>query len=139
MSRLPLRLTWEVAGVQFQVLHATPRDPLYDYRLVPHAPDSLLDETLEGTRADVLIAGHTHLPFVRGHRGVMLVNPGSVGQPLDGDPRAAYAIWEDGHITLCRTDYDVTTCIVTLSNLPLAPSIRDQLIATIRNGRVPQQ
>jgi diadenosine tetraphosphatase ApaH/serine/threonine PP2A family protein phosphatase len=38
-----------------------------------------------------------------------LINPGSVGQPRDGDPRAAYAVYEPeaSLVTLCRAEYDV--------------------------------
>ena len=44
-----------------------------------------------------LVFGHTHLAFARtGPGGVELVNPGSVGMPFDGDPRAAYAVVRDG-------------------------------------------
>jgi diadenosine tetraphosphatase ApaH/serine/threonine PP2A family protein phosphatase len=40
---------------------------------------------------------------------IYLINPGSVGQPRDGDPRAAYAIYQPDAkvVTLCRAEYDV--------------------------------
>lgn len=55
-----------------------------------------------------LVFGHTHLPFRRsGPGGVELVNPGSVGMPFDGDPRAAYALLdEDGAVEHKRVAYD---------------------------------
>ena len=55
-----------------------------------------------------LVFGHTHLPFARtGPRGVELVNPGSVGMPFDGDPRAAYAVVrDDGSVEHRRVTYD---------------------------------
>jgi predicted phosphodiesterase len=57
----------------------------------PVEPDLLGDAT-ERT----IVFGHTHLPFSReGPDGVELVNPGSVGIPLDGDTRAAYALLHD--------------------------------------------
>ena len=50
------------------------------------------EELLQAWSPRVLF-GHTHLPFRRsGVRGIELVNPGSVGMPFDGDPRAAYAL-----------------------------------------------
>ena len=56
------------------------------------------EEDLMGDVADGrLVFGHTHLPFARlGPHGVELINPGSVGMPFDGDPRAAYAVIRDG-------------------------------------------
>ena len=57
-----------------------------------------------------LVFGHTHIPFSRksaGHGGIELVNPGSVGMPLDGDHRAAYALLhDDGTIEHRRVAYD---------------------------------
>jgi diadenosine tetraphosphatase ApaH/serine/threonine PP2A family protein phosphatase len=55
-----------------------------------------------------LVVGHTHLPFRRpGPGGVEVVNPGSVGMPFDGDPRAAYAlIGADGDVEHRRVAYD---------------------------------
>ena len=42
-------------------------------------------------RPGVLVGGHTHLPFVRTVDGMLIVNAGSVGRPLDGDPRGSWA------------------------------------------------
>ncbi len=55
-----------------------------------------------------LVFGHTHLAFARiGPHGVALVNPGSVGMPFDGDPRAAYGVVRDGgEVEHRRVAYD---------------------------------
>ena len=64
-------------------------------------------ELLDGTTAKRLIFGHTHLPFRRNAHGIELINPGSVGIPFDGDPRAAYALLhDDGTIEHRRVTYD---------------------------------
>jgi diadenosine tetraphosphatase ApaH/serine/threonine PP2A family protein phosphatase len=66
-------------------------------------------ELLAGVEDDRLVFGHTHLQFRRRseHGGVELVNPGSVGMPFDGDPRAAYALaGGDGELELRRVTYD---------------------------------
>ncbi len=83
--------------------------PVSDVRsFLPEAAD---DETelLAGVREPRLLFGHTHLPFARMSSGgdVELVNPGSVGMPLDGDHRAAYALLhENGRIEHRRITYD---------------------------------
>ena len=66
------------------------------------------DELLEGVDAELLVFGHTHLAFAReAESGIALVNPGSVGLPFDGDPRAAYAVLhEDGRVEHRRVAYD---------------------------------
>jgi diadenosine tetraphosphatase ApaH/serine/threonine PP2A family protein phosphatase len=68
-------------------------------------------ERLIGVEAERVVFGHTHLQFMRGGPGgVELVNPGSVGIPLDGDHRAAYAIvGDDGTVDLRRVEYDWET------------------------------
>jgi len=53
-------------------------------------PDDELDRLLAGRTADIMVGGHTHVQMIRRHRAITLVNPGSVGQPRDGDPRAAW-------------------------------------------------
>ena len=66
------------------------------------------EELLGDTDALRVVFGHTHLPFARvSAAGVALVNPGSVGMPFDGDPRAAYALLAgDGRIEHRRLEYD---------------------------------
>ncbi len=68
-------------------------------------------ELLDGVDADRLVFGHTHLAFAReSATGVVLINPGSVGMPFDGDPRAAYAVLgDDGRIEHRRVAYDHLT------------------------------
>jgi diadenosine tetraphosphatase ApaH/serine/threonine PP2A family protein phosphatase len=82
--------------------------PVSDVRsfLPTAAPDE--PELLAGVGEDWLVFGHTHLQFTRqAAGGVVLVNPGSVGMPFDGDPRAAYAlIGTDGDIEHRRVVYD---------------------------------
>jgi predicted phosphodiesterase len=66
------------------------------------------EELMGGVREGRLVFGHTHLAFARvGPHGVKLVNPGSVGMPLDGDHRAAYAVVrDDGSVEHRRVAYD---------------------------------
>jgi diadenosine tetraphosphatase ApaH/serine/threonine PP2A family protein phosphatase len=81
--------------------------PVSDVRSFLPEPGPDEDELLAGVTAHRLIFGHTHLPFRRRSRGVELLNPGSVGMPLDGDHRAGYAVVDEhGAIDLRRVAYD---------------------------------
>ena len=90
-----------------ELYHASPRDPVWDYVL----SEPVARESLEITKAPLVMVGHSHVPLAMvlengrangglapgGHevdlaRGRWLLNPGSVGQPRDNDPRAAYVI-----------------------------------------------
>jgi putative phosphoesterase len=134
LLQLPRELDCIAGGAKLVLVHGTPADPLYDYRLRPDCPESLLDELISGVKADVLMVGHTHLPLLRSHGSLKIVNPGSVGQPLDGDPRAAYALWEDGEVTLRRIEYDRSEALAGLSRLPLARHLVDDLRRTLDRG-----
>jgi diadenosine tetraphosphatase ApaH/serine/threonine PP2A family protein phosphatase len=93
-----------VARGQALICHASPAS---DERSFDPDPGDDEDELLAGVTAGRLVFGHTHLPFHRRARGIELVNPGSVGLPFDGDPRAAYAlVHDDGAIELRRVAYD---------------------------------
>ena len=88
--------------------HASPVSDLRSF-----LPDPLPEdvELLADVREPRLVFGHTHLAFTRTAEGphgpVELVNPGSVGMPLDGDHRAAYALrHDDGRIEHRRVAYD---------------------------------
>jgi predicted phosphodiesterase len=52
-------------------------------------------------------SGHTHVQVLARFSNKTYCNPGSVGQPRDGDPRAAFAILNGNEITLQRVDYDI--------------------------------
>ncbi|HEX8647060.1 MAG TPA: metallophosphoesterase family protein [Thermoleophilaceae bacterium] len=86
-------------------VHGSPPSDVRSFLPDP-APDE--PELLAGVTGDRLVFGHTHLQFRRrGAGGIELLNPGSVGMPFDGDPRAGYAlIGDDGEIETRRVVYD---------------------------------
>jgi predicted phosphodiesterase len=94
------------------VCHGSPRSDVESF-----APEPREDEErmLAGETHRTILFGHSHQQFERpGPNGTYLVNPGSVGMPLDGDPRAAWALYEDGEITLRRTEYDVERAVAQM-------------------------
>ena len=119
LRALPLRM--EMHG--FTTVHGSPRDPVWEY-VVNSAAALAAFEDIE-TR--LCLVGHSHVPFLcrledgapafrlaTGRPedlsdGRAIVNPGSVGQPRDGDPRASYAIYDSDSeaITHCRVEYDI--------------------------------
>ena len=73
-------------NTRYLLVHATPRDPLDEYAL----PDvDFWVRRLQNVEADVICVGHTHQPYVLEVGDKLVINPGSVGQPRDGDPRAS--------------------------------------------------
>jgi predicted phosphodiesterase len=81
---------------------------LSDVESFPPEPSEDDERMLAGISERTVVFGHSHQQFRRpGPNGTDLVNPGSVGMPLDGDVRAAWATW-DGDFEFRRTEYDVS-------------------------------
>ena len=103
----------EVAGARF--VHAS---PVSDMRSFGPEPADDEEELLDGTTHARLVFGHTHVQFRRPAvvGDVELVNPGSVGMPLDGDRRAAYALIDPDtrELELRRVEYDTAAAIAEL-------------------------
>jgi predicted phosphodiesterase len=92
----------ELEGVLF--VHGS---PLSDVESFAPEPEEGEERMLAGVRDRLVVFGHSHQQFRRpGPDGTDLLNPGSVGMPLDGDRRAAWATF-DGDFTFRRTEYDV--------------------------------
>lgn len=87
------------------VCHASPHDDMLTFMAEPTGGDH---ELLAHTEEEVVFFGHSHIQFQREAEGDrLLVNPGSVGLPFDGDRRAAYALWRGGRdVELRRVEYD---------------------------------
>jgi diadenosine tetraphosphatase ApaH/serine/threonine PP2A family protein phosphatase len=97
---LPERV--ELDGVLY--VHGSPLSDVDSFAPQPQEGEERL---LAGEHDRTIVFGHSHQQFRRlGPNGTDLVNPGSVGMPLDGDVRAAWATW-DGDFAFRRTEYDV--------------------------------
>jgi predicted phosphodiesterase len=130
---------------QVGLYHASPRDPVWEYVLSTLLAEMCLDEQ----RHRICLIGHSHvaLSFVR-HAGELatgeprrdgvrldiasgewLLNPGSVGQPRDGDPRAAWLLLDLDDLTVSfqRTEYDVAGAAGAIRAARLPDSLAERL------------
>ena len=123
----------------FTLVHGSLRWPEWEYLLSSEQAQAQFE--LQKTRFSLV--GHTHLPAVcredvampsaprTAEEGVrvelteerMIINPGGVGQPRDGDPRASYALYDSkaATITFARVEYDIpeTQAAMQQAGLPL--------------------
>jgi predicted phosphodiesterase len=132
LQSLPVRRSVVARGVRLELLHAAPGDPLFQY-----LPASRVDDWREAAAeidADLILVGHTHLPVVLDLGTRRVVNPGSVGLPRDGDPRACYAVIEDGEPILKRVAYDVDLTIAALRAWGLPDDVTRSLETLYRGG-----
>lgn len=121
LDTLPSKVTMD----NFTLAHGSPNQPVWEYILDPVTADRNFEEM----RTDYALVGHSHLPLIFQQpfdtsyatlRPIqwdeimqlsprMILNPGSVGQPRDGDPRASYAILDTEEETweMRRSEYNV--------------------------------
>ena len=126
--------------------HASARDPVWEYVLT----DDAARATLELSPSALVFVGHSHVPLAialddgdltGGHApggtevsigsGRCLLNPGSVGQPRDGDPRAAWLVVDVGdgaaHAVFHRTEYDVPETQAEIRSAGLPDTLAERL------------
>ena len=126
LRNLPRKLSFEVEGVRFLLVHGSPLDELFEY-VKPDTPTPRLKEIVSSVEEDVVVNGHTHLPMILWVGGKLILNPGSVGRPKDGDPRASYMIVEvrDGIVSyeVVRVPYDVKRTVEKIAERGLPPEL----------------
>jgi diadenosine tetraphosphatase ApaH/serine/threonine PP2A family protein phosphatase len=143
LAGLPERL---VEG-DFTLVHGSPRDPTWEYIL----PPATAVANLAALETEHALFGHTHLPIAYRHvpprmREILpddgdelelgdvrtMLNPGSVGQPRDGDPASSWLILDTdrGRATWHRTQYDIraTQAAMRQAGLP------SRLVARLDHG-----
>jgi len=109
LRSLPLERRFELNGWRILMTHGSPQSN--EEHLTPDTPDERLIGLAEMSDEEVILCGHSHIPFARQVNGYWFINPGSVGRPDDGDPRASYAVLtikpNDLKVQLFRLEYDV--------------------------------
>ncbi len=121
--------------------HASPSDPVWEYVLTWEAARKAIDDS----GAVLTLIGHSHIPLAIGeHDGVghapggtevdlsdgrWLLNPGSVGQPRDGDPDAAWLLLDldARRATFARVPYDVARTQAAIRDLGLPDVLAERL------------
>jgi len=133
LGALPVTRHVTLADTRFLLVHATPRDPLDEYAV---ADVDFWTRRLANVDADVVCVGHTHHPYVLEVGTKLVINPGSVGQPRDGDPRASYAVIEGDRVELKRVEYDVEAAVRSIQESGLPEPAKALLAEVLRNGGI---
>jgi putative phosphoesterase len=115
-------------GRSLYCFHGTPRSHMED--LLATTPVAELDDMLGDAQADVMAMGHTHVQMCRQHRGRLLVNPGSLGQPFEQVANGAPPVVLD-HAEFAIVEADEAGVRVQLERLSLERSaLREQASST---------
>jgi len=142
LAMLPERRVFEGSG--FTLAHGSPSDPIWEYVDSPEVAQA----NLAAFETPYCLVGHTHVPVVfresRGrvkamlaHQGArlaldgrrMILNPGSVGQPRDGDPRSSYMLIDTdaAQATWHRVEYDIGATQAAMAAAGLPPRLARRL------------
>lgn len=132
----------------FTLAHGSPSDPIWEYIF----STGIARENLDHFKTRYCLVGHTHVPAIfRDENGVcsaselapdiklvlgkdrLIINPGGVGQPRDGDPRASYAIYdsETKTVRLFRVSYDIKATQKKMAENGLPPFLISRLSSGI--------
>jgi len=134
LKDLPATRRLDVAGITALLTHGSPdspKEPLSD-----DTPRERLRELADSAQVELVVCGHSHISFQRRVRGTCFMNPGSVGRPGGGDPRAAYR-WvtvAPGRITSRprRVTYDIERAGRAIH----AAGLERQFFEALRKGEV---
>lgn len=129
---------------ELTAVHGSPRDPTWEYVTGP----GIAAANLAAFDTRLCLHGHTHVPVIfhaddgrmeivpatpdvplRLDAGRALVNPGSVGQPRDGNPAASYLVidTEAGNVEFRRVAYDVARTQDLMREVGLPPRLAERL------------
>jgi diadenosine tetraphosphatase ApaH/serine/threonine PP2A family protein phosphatase len=140
LAGLPLTLTRD----SFTLAHGSPREPVWEYVV----STGNARENFASFSTPFCLVGHSHLPLLFKQEGSearalalretsgrplmdgrFIINPGSAGQPRDGDPRASYAIYDSelGLLRLHRVPYDIESVQARFAAAGLPPRLAARL------------
>jgi len=131
MLSLPDKIIKEIGGRRVLFVHGSPRK-LNEY-LYEDVPADVIIPMLREADAEVLVCGHTHLPYHRVVGGRHVINVGSAGKPKHGDPQAVYAlieIGEDIQVDFIQVPYDYESAARAIEKAGLPA----EFAAIIRTG-----
>lgn len=118
LRNLPAQKELTLEGVKLLLVHGSPRRNNED--ILPDMPLKIIEEMLEGTNADLIFCGHTHVPAgYQTNKKQTVVNVGSAGRPMTDEPKACYVIadFQDGGFSIEHRfiDYDRHTAADIMS------------------------
>ncbi len=130
LQALPEEIRMRFEEVDTYFTHGSPDDRLWEY-VDPRTHSDLFGYYLDKAGVRLIGLGHTHIPYVWREGGRVVFNPGSVGQPRDGDRRAAYALvtveGSEAHVEVKRAEYDFQKAASKIRAAGLPESFAERL------------
>lgn len=137
LRSFPAHIPLTLGDLSVLLVHGSPRK-VNEY-LFEDRPNDYFERILDGVGVDVLVCGHTHLPY---HKvltsGRQVINAGSVGKPKDRDPRAGYvtltAAGRDLMVDFIRVAYPVETIAAAIEATPAEGGMPHAFANMLRDG-----
>jgi predicted phosphodiesterase len=130
---LPSELKISFGEAEAYFTHGSPDEKLWGY-VDPRTHSNLFGHYLSKLEVQAIGLGHTHVPYIWKEKSGTVFNPGSVGQPRDGNWRASYAIlsFDDGgtKVELRRASYDYENAASKI----LAAGLPESFAERLRSG-----
>lgn len=133
LRNLPHEIRLEIGNKKILVVHGSPKR-LNEY-LHKDISDDYLEALLNEEEVDVLICGHTHVPYHKELKSGHVINVGSVGKPKHGNPSAVYALVEVNekvNVEFIEVTYDVESTALAIENSALP----NEFANILRSGKV---
>lgn len=121
MKNLPFSIDLEVEDMKIKIFHATPiKNNLYWHE---ERPLKFFILMADKAMADVLVYGHTHIPYFKKINNKYFINAGSVGKPKDGDPRTCVCLIDISKknldVQFIRKEYEIQKVVNAIIELGL--------------------
>lgn len=146
LAQIPLELRWEISQLpqliatrhldypqEMYLVHGSPQYPLTEYIYPKSEKLAELFNYMLDINIDVLILGHTHIPFIQekiiNSKMKLILNPGSIGQPRDNDSRASYIVMDlqNMEVKIIRVDYRIDSVVKRINDYGLPKELGERL------------
>ena len=140
LRRLPIKNEFAIDSMNFELAHGSDLDPGQFCKCQAATIESneiCNNHEIEGeSEINFILVGHSHKPFIKSVGNTTILNPGSVGQPRDLNPRASYAVIDNGNAYIRRVSYDIERTVNDLERSALPRPLTDRLTSILYNGSI---
>ncbi len=134
LRRLPIDNQFSIDSMNFELVHGSDLDTA---SLGESGSSSDTDyNDFDKQERNYILIGHSHKPYIRIVGNTTILNPGSAGQPRDFNPRASYAVIENGVPYIKRVSYDIERTVNELERSALPKQLTSKLSSMLYVGGI---
>lgn len=134
LRRLPIDNQFSIDSMNFELVHGSDLDTT-NLSEGDSASDTEYNE-IDNQERNYILIGHSHKPYIRTVGNTTILNPGSVGQPRDFNPRASYAVIENGVPYIKRVSYNIERTVNDLERSALPKHLTSKLSSMLYVGGI---